>query len=93
MYLAELYPRQAFRLRSAIRFVDRICWIIAFKLIPELPQIQSYVARIEARPAVARARAMDALLARIPQPDWLNVLGFTAYCCSELTAALWGELR
>jgi hypothetical protein len=34
-----------------------------FKLVPELPVIQAYIDRIGARPAVARAKAMDAALA------------------------------
>jgi glutathione S-transferase len=34
-----------------------------FGLIPERPAIQAYVARFNARPAVARAQAKDAELA------------------------------
>lgn len=38
-------------------------WITMFKLVPDLPVIQSYVARVRSRPAVARAAAIDADLA------------------------------
>jgi len=38
-------------------------WTTKFKLVPELPVIMDYVARIGARPAVARAGAKDADLA------------------------------
>jgi glutathione S-transferase len=38
-------------------------WTTMFKLVPELPVIMDYVARINARPAVAAAKARDAELA------------------------------
>lgn len=40
-----------------------LTWTTMFKLVPELPVIKAYIARINARPAVARARARDAELA------------------------------
>ena len=40
-----------------------LAWTTAFKLVPLLPPIQAYVERVNARPAVARARAKDARLA------------------------------
>lgn len=39
-----------------------LTWIVAFKLVPDLPVIAAYTARVNARPAVARARARDAEL-------------------------------
>jgi glutathione S-transferase len=38
-------------------------WIILFKLVPELPEISSYVARVAARPSFAEVSARDAELA------------------------------
>ncbi len=38
------------------------------KLVPELPEIMAYVARVNARPAVAKIRARDAQLAAAQQP-------------------------
>ncbi len=40
-----------------------LTWTTKFKLVPELPVIAAYMARVNARPAVARARARDAELA------------------------------
>ncbi len=40
-----------------------LAWTVGFKLVPDLPQIKAYIDRINARPAVARARAKDAELA------------------------------
>jgi glutathione S-transferase len=40
-----------------------LAWITAFKLVPELPEIMTYFARIAARPALVRAREKDAALA------------------------------
>jgi glutathione S-transferase len=40
-----------------------LTWVTLFKLIPDLPVIQAYIDRVNARPAVARARAKDAELA------------------------------
>ncbi len=37
-------------------------WTTMFKLVPELPEIQAYLTRFLARPAVARAKAKDAEL-------------------------------
>jgi glutathione S-transferase len=39
-------------------------WTTIFGLVPKLPVIEAYIARVAARPAVARARAKDAELAR-----------------------------
>ena len=41
-----------------------LSWTVMFGLVPELPVIQGYVARVNARPAVLRARAKDAELAK-----------------------------
>ena len=38
-------------------------WTTAFKLVPELPDITAYIARVQQRPAFARAAAADAALA------------------------------
>ena len=38
-------------------------WTTRFKLVPETPVILDYIARVGARPAVARARAKEAELA------------------------------
>ena len=40
-----------------------LAWTTGFKLVPALPSIQAYVERVNARPAVARAREKDARLA------------------------------
>ena len=40
-----------------------LTWTTMFKLVPELPVIVDYMARVNARPAVARARQKDAELA------------------------------
>jgi glutathione S-transferase len=40
-----------------------LMWTTMFKLVPETSEISEYVARIAARPAVARMRARDAELA------------------------------
>ncbi len=40
-----------------------LTWTTMFKLVPELPVITSYIARLAARPAVAKVRALDAKLA------------------------------
>lgn len=42
-------------------------WTTMFKLVPELPVIAAYIARVGARPAVERARAKDAALAAAQQ--------------------------
>ncbi len=46
-----------------------LTWTTAFKLVPELPVLQAYMARINARPSVARARARDAELAIAQEPS------------------------
>jgi glutathione S-transferase len=38
-------------------------WTTAFKLVPELPEIMAYIARVQQRPAFARAATADAALA------------------------------
>ena len=40
-----------------------LTWTTMFKLVPELPVLKTYMERVNARPAVARARAKDAALA------------------------------
>jgi glutathione S-transferase len=40
-----------------------LAWTTAFKLVPELPEIMDYIARVTSRPAAQRARALDAELA------------------------------
>jgi len=40
-----------------------LAWTTGFKLVPALPPIQTYVERVNARPAVVRAREKDARLA------------------------------
>lgn len=40
-----------------------LTWTVKFGLVPELPVIKSYIDRVNARPAVIRARAKDAELA------------------------------
>lgn len=40
-------------------------WTTAFKLVPELPEIASYIERIAARPSVAKVAAKDAELAAL----------------------------
>ena len=39
-------------------------WTVKFGLVPELPVITAYIERVNARPAVIRARAKDAELAK-----------------------------
>lgn len=46
-----------------------LTWQTMFKLVPETPVITAYIGRINARPAVARAKAKDAeLAARFASP-------------------------
>lgn len=40
-----------------------LAWTTAFKVVPELPVIMDYVKRMQARPAVAKVKAIDAELA------------------------------
>jgi len=39
-----------------------LTWTTMFKLVPELPVIKDYIARINARPAVGKVKALDAEL-------------------------------
>lgn len=39
-----------------------LTWMTTFKLVPESPVVVSYIARINARPSVAKVRAQDAAL-------------------------------
>jgi glutathione S-transferase len=41
-------------------------WTTGFKLVPELPEVMDYIARMNARPAFQRATALDAELAAWP---------------------------
>jgi glutathione S-transferase len=40
-----------------------LAWTTSFKIVPALPVIQTYIDRVNARPAVARAKAKDVQLA------------------------------
>lgn len=40
-----------------------LAWTTAFKLVPELPELTDYIARLDARPAWRRVTALDAELA------------------------------
>lgn len=40
-----------------------LTWTTGFKLVPALPEIMSYIARVTARPAVGKVKARDAALA------------------------------
>ena len=40
-----------------------LTWTTMFKLVPELPVIKDYIARLTARPSVAKVKALDAALA------------------------------
>jgi glutathione S-transferase len=40
-----------------------LSWTTMFKVVPERPEIMDYIARIRARPALARVQAIDAKLA------------------------------
>jgi glutathione S-transferase len=40
-----------------------LTWMTKFKLVPELPVVEAYIDRINARPAMARGRAKDAEIA------------------------------
>ena len=43
-----------------------LAWTVAFKMVPDTPPIRAYIERIDARPAVQRARAKEAeLIARL----------------------------
>jgi glutathione S-transferase len=45
-----------------------LSWTTMFKLVPERPEIMAYVARAQARPALARVQAIDAKLAAEHEP-------------------------
>lgn len=45
-----------------------LTWTTMFKLVPELPAIKEYIARVNARPSVARVKAEDAELAAAQAP-------------------------
>jgi len=40
-----------------------LAWTTSFKLVPELPEIMDYIARVTSRPAALKAKADDAALA------------------------------
>jgi glutathione S-transferase len=40
-----------------------LTWTTMFKLVPELPVIKDYIARLSARPSVAKVKALDVALA------------------------------
>jgi glutathione S-transferase len=40
-----------------------LAWTTAFKLVPELPEVTAYIARLNARPSAQRVAALDAELA------------------------------
>jgi glutathione S-transferase len=40
-----------------------LSWTTIFKVVPERPEIMAYIARIRARPPLARVQAIDAKLA------------------------------
>jgi glutathione S-transferase len=40
-----------------------LAWTTGFKLVPETPAVKAYIARVNSRPAIARAREKDAQLA------------------------------
>jgi glutathione S-transferase len=46
-----------------------LTWITGFGLVPELPEIMTYIGRINARPSVADAKAKDAALAASHEPQ------------------------
>ena len=45
-----------------------LTWTTMFKLVPELPEIMGYMERVNSRPAVGRARDIDAQLAASRTP-------------------------
>jgi glutathione S-transferase len=46
-----------------VLWASSLTWTTAFKLVPELPEIVDYVQRVNARPAMARAKQLDTELA------------------------------
>jgi glutathione S-transferase len=42
-----------------------LAWTTAFKLVPELPEVTAYIARLNARPSAQRVAALDAELAAL----------------------------
>jgi glutathione S-transferase len=51
-----------------VLWASGLTWITAFKLIPERPEIMSYIARFNARPAPVAVKARDAELAAAHEP-------------------------
>ncbi len=45
-----------------VLWMTSLTWIVKFGLVPELPEIKAYLGRLQGRPAVARAQAIDAEL-------------------------------
>jgi glutathione S-transferase len=45
-----------------------LTWTTMFKLVPELPEVMAYMERVNSRPAVGRARDIDARLAAARTP-------------------------
>ena len=43
-----------------ILWASALRWTVGFKLVPEVPEIMDYIARITARPSFAKVAAMDA---------------------------------
>ena len=39
-----------------------LTWMTGFKIVPELPEIMAYIGRINARPSIAKVKALDAEL-------------------------------
>jgi glutathione S-transferase len=45
-----------------VLWASALGWTTAFKLVPELPEIGAYMQRVNSRPAMTRARSLDATL-------------------------------
>ncbi|WP_197329898.1 glutathione S-transferase [Ralstonia syzygii] len=74
MYAAELYAEAGLspavgdllgeRFTAAdVLWGAALHWMVGFKLVPETPVIRAYIDRIQARPAIQRAQALDEALA------------------------------
>jgi glutathione S-transferase len=46
-----------------VLWASALGWTTAFKLVPELPEIAAYMQRVNSRPAMMRAKALDEALA------------------------------
>jgi glutathione S-transferase len=46
-----------------VLWASALGWTTAFKLVPELPEIAAYMERVNSRPAMMRAKALDQALA------------------------------